>query len=285
MPKVKWDLSEDPEEIEGSFYDGDVPPKGIYVVKLKRLGIKTNKNDDDMFNGLVEIADPRKKKSKYNGYAFWFNRNVTKEGERFLRNFIEKGLGVPWKKFRANGAVTEDGDRPTQVVSIGGIKIAKEPLMVMACKRRKSQDGEEWELTSDDFAPAFPGIDPATLTDSEKDEDEDEDEDEELDDEDEDPFGDEDEEDSDEEDSDEEDEDDSDEEDEGEAEDSLDRAELEKMGLAELRQLAKDVDPPVYKRGQSKPELVELLAGTTTEEPEEEEEPRKPTKRAARAKR
>jgi hypothetical protein len=267
MPKVKWALSGDTEELEGgSFYDGACPPKGMYVVALKRMGLKVNKSGDDMWNALVEIRETRNAKKKFNGYAFWFNRNLTEAGARFVRNFVEKGLGIPWEKFLKMGAVTESTDKPTNVVSLAGVKIANEPLMTIMAKRRRQNDDPdgEWELVADDFAPAFPGIDPATLSDDEEEYDEDEDDSAAVEDP-EDPFAADDEDDSDDEDDDE-----SDDEDEGD-EGAPSLEELNEMEVKELRDLAKDPEVDVYAKGMKKADLVAALDAYYR--PEDDEEP------------
>lgn len=286
MPKVTWKstLSDNPDEIKGSFYDGPTPPKGMYVVRLERLTLKTNSNGDDMFSGLLIVDDTRKSKKQYNGYGIWFNRNLTPAGERFVRNFVEAGLGVPWKTFREVGAITEDKDRPTAVVSIGKVKIERKPKLVVVCRRRR-QGGDpdgDWELETDDFAPAFPGIDPKKVSDPTADEDDDDGDD--SDDEEVDDLFDESEEDDDEEDEDEEDEEDN-------GAPSLE--ELKAMKLSELRSLADDEE--IDHDGMKKPALVQALDAhyngdeededEDEEDEDEEEPPPPPAKKSKKSKR
>lgn len=173
MPKVKWSLDTDePDELEvGGFYDGEVPPQGVYQVVLKRLSLKENRNGDDMFSGLLEIREPKgSPKAKYNGYGFWFNQNVTKQGAPFLKNFLVHGLGVTWKDFLTK-TVTEDDDRPTKVVKIGKVTIEDNEIeMRVSARRGKDRDSnpqlenprflpprdededEDWEKTENDSA-------------------------------------------------------------------------------------------------------------------------------------
>lgn len=155
MPKVKWSLgSSEPDDLEvGGFYDGEVPPQGVYHVVLKRLSLKENRNGDDMFSGLLEIREPADSpKSKYNGYGFWFNQNVTSQGAPFLKNFLVNGLGVTWKDFITR-TITESEDRPTPVVKIGRVKIEDEEIpMRVSAKRGKDLQGNP-QLENPRFLP------------------------------------------------------------------------------------------------------------------------------------
>jgi hypothetical protein len=288
VPKLKWGLKGDPGEIEGrNVYDGPTPPKGVYICALVRLGLRENSSGDNMFNGLLEIRDPRPNKKKYSGYSFWFNRNVTDQGARFVKNFITQGLGVPMKTMADLDklVIVQDDELPTQVVSIGKVKLDSEPLLVVVARRRR--DVDDPELETDDFAPAFPGIDPKKLA-SAKSEDEDDEEldDDEDEDDDSDPFED------DEDDADEEDDSD-DEEDEDEDEDELTREELEAMGLPELRELAVESGAMTSAKAKKakKTALVEVLAPAEDEdedededeeEDEEDDEPPTPPKKTTR---
>lgn len=70
-------------------YTGKRPPKGLYKVNVKRLGIKLNKNKELMLNCVCEIAEPEgSPKAKYNGYGFWWNGNVTDEGSGYINQFL-----------------------------------------------------------------------------------------------------------------------------------------------------------------------------------------------------
>lgn len=123
MPKTKWGISTDePDELETfDVYDGPMPPAGVYSVVIKRLGVKENRNGDDMLNGLAEIRESKGSgKSKFNGYGFWFNQNVTDQGKPYLLQFL-KALGLSWKDF-TDRAILEDKDRPTNVTKIGTVK-------------------------------------------------------------------------------------------------------------------------------------------------------------------
>lgn len=144
MPKAKWGIgTEEPEELEQfAVYDGDEPPTGVYPFVLKRLTVKENKNGDDMLNGLVEIRAPKSdKKSKYNGWAVWFNQNVTDQGAPYVKQWL-KSLGLTWKDF-TNKTVLESDERPCKVVKIGNVKFNdgnEPPLRATIKMGRKSGD-------------------------------------------------------------------------------------------------------------------------------------------------
>lgn len=142
MPKTKWAIDPDePEDLEGwEEYDGPVPPAGIYVGYIRRLGVKENKNGDDMLNGLFIIdEDKDSEKSRFNGYGIWFNQNVTDQGKPFLKQFLGS-IGATWSDF-VSRTVTESKDRPTDVVSIGKVKLESEPEARLSAKRG-SYNGE-----------------------------------------------------------------------------------------------------------------------------------------------
>jgi hypothetical protein len=271
VTKLKWGLKAAAEEMEpGGFYDGPTPPKGRYICAIKRLQVKETQNGDPRFNGLLEIRDPRKGKSQYNGYAFWLGVNITEKSVRFVTNFIKQGLGVPFKDLADLDRIldVDSKDLPANVTSIGKVKFGvegKEPLVVVNAKRRRQNDDPDgdWELTTDDFAPAFPGIDPKKLADEDGAAADDDDEDDDADD----MFEDDEDEDEDEDDDDEDDEDEGD-------EDALTREELEDMGLTELRELAAETGVMTKARAAKakKSALVDALAPEDEDEDEDEDE-------------
>lgn len=150
MPKVRWgfDTSAEPEEPAGFVdYEGPVPPTGVYSCVLKRLGIKTNCNGDDMLNGLLEIREPAgSDKAQFNGYGFWFNQNLTPQGLPYFKPFLINGLGVTWKDF-VDKTICESEERPTQIVRIGRVEIQDReiPMKVQAKHTDSEQYGEKLE--------------------------------------------------------------------------------------------------------------------------------------------
>lgn len=140
MGKVKWSIGADePEDLESyDVYDGDLPPKGVYNCKLTRLKLKTNRNGDDMINGLLLIEEEGGKK-KYNGYGIWFNQNVTEQGAPYVKQFL-RALGLTWKDFIGK-TVTDDED-PPNITKIGTLKMSTEPEVRVLAKRG-SYNGED----------------------------------------------------------------------------------------------------------------------------------------------
>lgn len=133
---------------DSTFYDGPVPPKGVYRGKLKRLALKKNKNGDWMFNGVVEINETSRHKKQYNGYGAWFNQNITESGAPFVNAFLDAlGLSKAQKKafWGSTGVKTETGDSkdgPHPVEAIGGFRV-KEEMPIVFLGKRDSYNGEE----------------------------------------------------------------------------------------------------------------------------------------------
>jgi hypothetical protein len=143
MPKARWDVSsEEPEELESyDVYDGDKPPPGVYAVKLTRLSVKANKNNDPMLNGLLLVDEPKgANKAKFNGYPIWFNQNVTDQGAPYVVQFL-KALGLTWAEFRTKTITEGDipsvkGEPATRIMKIGGTKFndGNEPRLRVSTK-------------------------------------------------------------------------------------------------------------------------------------------------------
>lgn len=107
------------KEMEGSFYNGPVPPAGPYTGKLKILWLVTNKNNDPMLKGMVELkAEKGHKNAKYDGYGVWFNLNVTDQGAPFINQFlaaISDGTELGIKKLKRafwDGGITTEKPLP-----------------------------------------------------------------------------------------------------------------------------------------------------------------------------
>lgn len=153
MGKVKWGIgTEEPEDLQGfDVYDGPEPPKGVYKVRLKFLKLKTNKNGDDMLNGLLEINEERKDKKKYNGYGIWFNQNVTEQGAPYVKQFLT-ALGVSWKDFISSTITDDDTDPPT-IKRLGKLKLvtadgeSTQPECRVLTKRGSYQGDERLEVS------------------------------------------------------------------------------------------------------------------------------------------
>lgn len=130
MGRVKWSIdSDEPDDLPVfDTYDGEDPPKGVYRFRLRRLTLKTNSSDDDMFSGLLVLSDTRPGKKQYQGFTVWFNQNITEQGKPYLKQFLVS-LGISWQDFMKktihDGAKTDD--RPAQITVLGGVKLEKEP--------------------------------------------------------------------------------------------------------------------------------------------------------------
>lgn len=143
MPKAKWAVSSDePEDLEPfEVYDGPKPPAGVYNVTLTRLGVKANKNDEQMLNGLLIVKEPKASaKSQYNGYGIWFNQNVTEQGSPYVKQFLT-ALGLTWTEFKTKTVLEGDmpetkSDPSTRVMKIGRVKFndGEEPALRVATK-------------------------------------------------------------------------------------------------------------------------------------------------------
>lgn len=145
MPRATWDnVGDDPfgsELDEFEVYEGEQPPKGVYRCFLKGLRLKENKNNDKMLNGLLIIAEPKSsKKAQYNGYGFWFNLNITKQGAPWVNNFLAAiapaGKSDAIRKAFWQQKVMIDKDEPPNVISIGILKITggKDIFVKANCK-------------------------------------------------------------------------------------------------------------------------------------------------------
>lgn len=138
MPKASWgaiDGSPFEDELDAyEVYDGDTPPKGLYRMRLKMLRLKENKNGDMMLNGLLLVNEPAgSKKSQYNGYDTWVNLNITKQGARWVNNFLsalvpENKVAALRKAFWLQKVMIDKED-PANVLSIGGVKITENMLV------------------------------------------------------------------------------------------------------------------------------------------------------------
>lgn len=144
MGKVKWAIDTDePEDLQQfDVYDGDLPPRGVYrcVVKAGTFKVKTNKNGDDMLNGLLVIEETKGDKKKYNGCPIWFNQNVTDQGAPFIKQML-KAFGLSWKDF-VSKTVTDDDQDPPVIMKIGDVKFGDKEPEVRILAKRGSYNGE-----------------------------------------------------------------------------------------------------------------------------------------------
>jgi hypothetical protein len=120
MAKHTFKISSSAADAEpggGQFYDGECPPAGVYTVSLKALRLKTNKNDDDMLNLLLEVTE-KGKKAEFNGYGIWDNLNITDDQAGFVNQFLDSA-GIPRKSFWPPNGPMLDNANPPNVTKIG----------------------------------------------------------------------------------------------------------------------------------------------------------------------
>lgn len=262
LKNIGANLPAEPGEAGEGFYDGPVPPAGVYRVKVKFVQVKENRNGDPMLNGVAEIAEPKgSKKSKFNGYGIWFNQNVTDQGAPYLNQFLT-ALGMSYKDFKS-GKVQVDAGDPPKIIKVGGIKA--EDRVCNLTTRRGEYNGEErlesvrWSAIKDEDADEDDDI-------IEEDEDLEEDDVEDEDEVDEDDESEDDEED----DEDEEDDSDEDEDDESEEEDDEEgytREELDDMAVLELKSILKEAGwTAADYKGYSKDDLIAAILGEEDED-------------------
>ncbi len=143
-------------------YTGPKPPKGVYRIIIKRLGLKVNKNDDMMLNCVCEINEPEgSPKAKYNGYGFWWNGNVTDEGAGYVNQFLLAASGGKKAVVDAfwDGKV-KTSEKPAKgkvafIMAIGPLKINGSLDAVVNTRMSKPYQGEtklevaDWLLPSE----------------------------------------------------------------------------------------------------------------------------------------
>ncbi len=161
MVVKKYNLGDLSDAEGGGFapYDGPIPPKGTYNCMLRRLSIKgPNKNGDDMFNYVVEIAEPKDSpKAKFNGCSQWGQQNISEEGAGYVNAMLvavggDKGEEVK-KAFWTKGARVgpKDNGQKEPVLAIGPLKVPEAgiPVVVSAAPGKHWSTGEqEWQVKS-----------------------------------------------------------------------------------------------------------------------------------------
>lgn len=133
MARRKLDLLDlDTVEPAAGSYAGPMPPDGLYRVRLTRVTIKPNRNDDDrMAASLVVAHDPDAPKAMFNGaYGNW-SANVTPQGKRYIKSFAD-ALGFTAREM-ANPDM--DGEDDELVVKFGNKTIGTQMARVGLKKR------------------------------------------------------------------------------------------------------------------------------------------------------
>ena len=300
MAKVKdWnvDSSGANEELRGSDYVGPEPTRGGYRMKLVTLELKKSKSDTKhpMLNGIAVIDEPKGSANhRYNGWSSFYNFNLLPGVSAGFTNSLLVAIGANVKKVWDGDVVTSGTysarTKPGEsvpVLSLGGIKFKEGMPVNGILKQDKGDDEYEPQMKIQRFAKIKP-------KDEDEDEDAEEDDDDDIEEDDDDIEEDEDErtaelaemnladlrkeakeleietkglkkdalvaaiieaEDDDEDDEDEDDEDD----------DAERREELDEMGLADLKTVAKGLK--VKTVGKKKPDLIEAILEAEASEP------------------
>lgn len=130
---------DEPEALKGfAPYDGPpLPFSGVFPFKLKMLKMKSNRNGDDMLNGLLEVWAPDKKDPKHawHGAVVWFNLNQTEQGAPYTKAFLE-GFGVRWTDY-IKSTLLDDNEDPPVVIRLGKLKLNGEQTVKCSLKGSK----------------------------------------------------------------------------------------------------------------------------------------------------
>lgn len=162
MGKIKFDQWTDGNEAEidsaSGFYDGPVPPgRKIYRLKVRRMEL--GKAGPDAKNPgapkILVLLECQTKKShpdaQYDGYGFFHNLNVTKQGAPFVNQFLDalaqgdEEAATKLKKDFWGGNAVVDGDGEGHVIRIGSKKINSPDgeQIVYALTKRATWNGNE----------------------------------------------------------------------------------------------------------------------------------------------
>lgn len=149
------------KEEGAQYYNGETPPKGIYTGKLKRLAVSgPNRSDDFMFNGFIEIDEPKKSpKSQYNGYGIRFNLNISDQGAGYVNQFLDAISGGNAKLRSAFWARGVDLDGPKgadtgPVLKIGGLLATPDNKITVTVNTRMNEypkGSGDWSLQVGQF--------------------------------------------------------------------------------------------------------------------------------------
>lgn len=130
------DVAEAAEDQGSGFYSGPVPQeKGVYPCKLKKFELVTNRKGDPMIKAMAVIDAPKGHKfAKFNGYAIWFQQNVTDQGKPFvnqLLNALSDGTEENSRAIRSafwSGGMTAENKLPSEPSKSAGSILKIGPL-------------------------------------------------------------------------------------------------------------------------------------------------------------
>lgn len=123
MPKIKIAAGGDFTGVDAAkgfdTYDGPLPPKGVYRLRVKFWKLVESSNGDPMFKIGIEVDEPKgSDKAKYNG-AFTMDYRVLMEKTAPFVNAMLDALGLSRKAVWVDGIVTSRDDEE-KVLKIGG---------------------------------------------------------------------------------------------------------------------------------------------------------------------
>lgn len=175
--KVKWDLGAEPDDSAletGGIYAGDVPPKGMYRVKIMGARVKPDKNKDPRINFWLEIQE-KSDKGIYSGYRFYDGQAIAKrEIQQKIWKQIAHALGVKWQDIGTKTVVskeTADDGVTKDIEKFAGVLLEKLPHVNVLCKAGNYNGDPRLEVTR--WLP----INPEAENDDEDDDGDDEDDD------------------------------------------------------------------------------------------------------------
>ena len=164
MPNIKFKAGAKAADAKAAKvgYTGPRPPKGVYRVKVKRLTLTVNKNDDFMLNCVAEINEPKgSPKAKFNGYGVWWNGNVTDDSAGYVNQFLDSITGGKrevrtafWEGKLRTFDAPKKGHK-AQVMAIGPFKINQEGIAaVINTRLGKPYNGEQNLQVADWLLPS-----------------------------------------------------------------------------------------------------------------------------------
>jgi hypothetical protein len=156
--KFNIDGADEVDSGGNGFYDGPVPPKGMYRVSLGLVRLRrSSKTKEPMFEVLVRVDEPQSSdKAKYNGYGLWNYPMITMDGAPRTNGFLDAfgfSRKAVWKS-ASGGIKIDDSSKDDSkrilgdVVKIGTKTVNLEGEMAARVTTRfeKGKDGNDDRL-------------------------------------------------------------------------------------------------------------------------------------------
>lgn len=144
MPKVTWGVKgsqiDEVERGDGPDYepyDGPIPPKGVYRLKVERMEYVQFSSGNKGLKMLLLVDDPNKK--KYAGAPIWDNLVVVEQNDWKLAQFLD-AIGATGKDW--DGTVIGKDDQDRHVVQKIGRVNASGLYIKASTKMGTNQDGD-----------------------------------------------------------------------------------------------------------------------------------------------